>query len=77
MIKLFFWFFLIIGGLVSLLFIYKGIIKIREEGTKFKWQQLIRNTPFKESSGVTLLIEGIFGLCLGASLLYVLLNYPK
>lgn len=75
MTKIFLWFFVFLACLLGSFFIYKGAKKIRKGGPSFKWQELFKETPFKESSGAILIIEGIFGLLCGAALLYLLLNW--
>ncbi len=75
MVKVFLWFFVVAGGLASLVFIYKGSLKNIREGSNFELKQIVKETPFKESSGTLLIIEGIFGLFCIALLIYALFNW--
>jgi hypothetical protein len=75
MIKEFLWFFVFTGGFASLIFIYKGSLKNIKEGSNFELKQLFKETPFNESSGTLLIIEGIFGLFCMTGLIYALFNW--
>ncbi len=73
MIRIFLWLIVFVAILVSPLFIYKGAQRIKDGGPRFKWRELFKETPVKESSGTILIIEGIFGFLCAGGMIFILL----
>ncbi len=73
MIKILFWFFVFVSGVVSIILVCKGVEKNSKEGSNFKWQELFKEKPINESSGTIIIIEGIFVLLCGAIISYIIL----
>ena len=75
MFKTFILAFSTVGILASLVFIYSGFKRIKENNERFKLSDVLKETKFKNSTGYQLLVEGVFGIVLGIALIYGSLNW--